>query len=44
MNIIRKIIWKLSWRKKLCTSCLYLKSLSNHSPCYECRLGSEYEM
>lgn len=27
----------------MCPSCLYLKSASNHKPCYECRLGSEYE-
>lgn len=43
MSIIRNIIWKLSWRKRLCTGYLYLKSVSNHNPCYECKLGSEYE-
>lgn len=43
IKFIHKIIWKLTWKKKLCVNCLYLKSVSNHSPCYECNFGGNYE-
>ena len=42
-DVICNIIWKLTWRKKLCPSCLYLKSISNHSFCCECMYGCNYE-
>lgn len=43
MNIIRNIIWRLTWRKKLCWKCSNVLCVSNHSPCYQCVLGCNYE-
>jgi hypothetical protein len=43
MSTIRRIIWKLTWREKLCESCSNAKIVSNFSPCYGCKLGSNYE-
>lgn len=43
MKLLKKIIWALTWRRKLCPFCENLKCISNFSPCYQCRQGSEYE-
>lgn len=32
----------LFWRERLCPHCANLQSVSNFSPCYRCRRGSEY--
>lgn len=42
MEKLKEIIWALTWRKKLCKNCENLQSVSNFSPCYSCRKGSEY--
>ena len=44
ISIIREIFWKISWRGKLCKDCSNLRVISNHSPCYKCILGCNYEM
>lgn len=42
MNLIKRILWALTWRRRLCKYCANLESVSNFSPCYSCRRGSEY--
>ena len=43
LSTIRDIIWALTWRKKLCRHCENILCVSNHSPCYQCILGSNYK-
>ena len=43
MNLLKRILWALTWRRRLCKYCANLESVSNFSPCYSCRRGSEYE-
>lgn len=40
---IKKAIWKLTWRKKLCCDCSYNYAIGNNVPCWECIEGSEFE-
>lgn len=42
-EFLRRILWKLTWRSKLCSSCSNIKIVSNYSPCYGCKLGCNYE-
>lgn len=43
MNPLKRILWALTWRRRLCKYCTNLESVSNFSPCYSCRRGSEYK-
>ena len=43
MGVIKRFIFILTWHKKLCVSCVNLKVIGNYSPCYGCRLGSNYK-
>lgn len=40
---IKRLIFRLTWRRKMCPSCLYLTCVSNWSPCYKCVLGGQWE-
>lgn len=40
---IKKILWKLTWRRKLCRECSNIFCIGNHGPCYSCREGSNFE-
>lgn len=42
MKVIKRLIFRLTWRREMCPSCLYLKSVSNWSPCYECMCGDQW--
>ncbi len=40
---LRQLIWLLTWRRKLCRSCVGIECVSNYGPCYGCKKGSNYE-
>lgn len=42
-QIIKRIKKKLTWKKEKCPSCLYLKCVSNESPCCDCIDGNQWE-
>lgn len=42
-SYIKKIIWALTWRRKLCKNCDGLFAVGNFGPCYSCRQGSNFE-
>ena len=42
MGLIKQIIFKLTWRRKLCKSCSNQFVVGNYGPCYSCKLGSKY--
>lgn len=42
-SIIQTIVWRFTWRNKLCPRCSNLEVVGNYSPCYQCKLGCNYE-
>lgn len=43
MNVVKKLIFYFTWRRKLCWRCINIKAIGNYSPCYLCELGDLYE-
>ena len=39
---IRKLLNRIFWKRKLCPFCANLTAVSNHSPCYSCKKGSNW--
>lgn len=44
ISMLKKLIWKLTWRRKLCGDCVYNYAFGNNTPCHgECKEGSCFE-
>lgn len=43
IGLLYGIIRLVTWRQRICTMCKYYKLVSNHSPCYGCKRGSNLE-
>ena len=40
---IKRLWWLLTWRRKLCGSCIWLYVIGNHGTCYECKKGNQFD-
>lgn len=41
--MIKKLLYKICWRRKVCPNCVNLELVGNYSPCYSCECGSNFE-
>lgn len=43
MGFFKKMIDRLTWRKRLCPDCKYYFYVGERGPCYICKQGSEFK-